>query len=214
MNLKNWSYSRYSTWKKCPALLKFQIEYPMTRESSPAMERGTAAHKTFEDYVLGKTDELGEFEYYRGYLDHLRKNDAKPELPIALDRDWREVSWDDPGRWWRGVLDLVAIGPTEVFIIDWKTGNEYADHRDQREIYAAAYHAKDPEREHIRVIHTYIDKKQNTMSLFHASEMPAIRKAWEDKVDEMLNDRKLAPNPGFYCRTCPYRRDNGGPCYF
>jgi ATP-dependent exoDNAse (exonuclease V) beta subunit len=178
------------------------------------MDRGTAAHKVFEDYILGKTEDLGEHEYYRNYLEHLRLAGAKPEFPIALDKNWKEVEWDAPDRWWRGVLDLVALAPTEVVIVDWKTGNEYSDHKDQREIYAAAYHAKDPTREHIRVIHTYVDKRQNTMSLYHATDIPAIRKEWEEKIEEMFNDETFIPNPGFYCRSCQYSRWNGGPCRF
>jgi hypothetical protein len=178
------------------------------------MDRGTAAHKTFEDFILGHTDDLGEYEYYREYLNKLREVKAVPEMPIALDKDWKQVVWDDPGRWWRGVLDLVALAPTEVIIVDWKTGNEYSDHRDQREIYAAAYHSVDQSRPFVRVIHTYIDKKQNTSTLFHADDLPTVRKEWEAKIEEMFNDKAFVPNPGYHCRSCQYSRWNGGPCKF
>lgn len=214
MNIRNWSYSRYSTWKKCPALLRFQIEYPMPRVSSPAMDRGTMIHKLFERYVLGEIEELGDFEYYRDYLDKLREANATPEHPIALDKDWKPVGWNDENRWWRGVLDLVVMAPTEVIVIDWKTGNEYADHRDQREVYAAAYNAIDSSKEWVRVIHTYVDKKQNTFSLYHADDLPALRKDWEAKVEEMFNDKHFVPNPGYHCRNCQYSRWNDGPCKF
>lgn len=212
--VSNWSYSRYGTWKKCPAKLRFQHEYPMERVASAAMDRGTVAHKTFEDFILGLSEELGEYEYYRSYLEKLREHGATPEHPICLDKDWNVCAWDSPDRWWRGVLDLTVLAPNEVIIIDWKTGNEYSDHRDQREIYAAAYHAMDPHPEFIRVIHTYIDKKQNTFTLFHRDDIPALQKTWEGRVAPMFADETFVPNPGWQCKSCQFSKYNEGPCRF
>jgi hypothetical protein len=212
--LSNWSYSRYSSWKKCPALLKFDHESTIPRVASPAMSRGTIAHKVFEDFILGTDEKLHDYEYYRVYLEKLREANAVPEHPIALDKDWKPCEWDDPNRWWRGVLDLVVMAPNEAIIVDWKTGQEYPDHRDQREIYAAAYHSVDPTVDYIRVIHTYIDKKQNTSTLFHRDDIPKLKANWEGRVAPMLADTLFVPNPGWHCRSCRFSKNEGGPCPF
>jgi hypothetical protein len=213
--LSNWSYSRYSTWKKCPAKLKFQHEFPKPRETEGAAYRGTLIHSLIEKFLMGDTDELGdELEYYRPYFLKLREAKVIPELPIAITKDWKVTQWDDEGRWWRGVLDAVVQDENETIVIDWKTGQEYKDHRDQREIYATTYGAIDDSRPWIKVIHTYLDKKKNTFTLFHQDDLPALRKDWEGRIDEMFNDEALIPNPGFHCRYCPYSRDAGGPCKF
>jgi len=215
MQLTNWSYSRYSTWKKCPAKLKFQHEFPKPRETEGAAHRGTLMHAVLENYLIGDTNELtDELEYYRGYLDKLREYKAIPEMPIALTSDWKPTEWDNENRWWRGVLDVVVMAPEEAIIIDWKSGQEYKDHRDQREIYAATYGAVDDSRPYIKVIHTYLDKKLNTFTLFHRDDLPALREDWEHRIEEMFNDKAFVPNPGFHCRYCPYSRDAGGPCRF
>lgn len=213
MMLTNWSYSRYGTWKKCPALLRYQMEDTTKREGHPAAVRGQNLHKSVELYLLGEAELPMELAYYKDFFDHLRDQGAVPEMPMALNKNWEPVDWDDPNRWWRGVLDCVIDLDTVANIYDWKTGNEYADHREQREIYAAAYHSLKPT-PFVRVFHVYLDKKQNTTTLFHEDEIKDLRKDWELKIEEMFSDKAFAPNPGFYCRTCPYSRWNGGSCKF
>lgn len=214
MTLSNWSYSRYGTWKKCPALLKFQMEDKTPRESHPAAARGTEIHRSFEHYLLGEINELPEpFGYYTTFLDSLKAHKAVPEMPLALDSNWKQVAWDDENRWWRGVLDCFVQTPDVVHVYDWKTGGEYGDHREQREIYAAAVHSI-IDVPYVRVFHVYVDKKQNTTTLFHQDDIPDLKKSWEAKIEEMFNDKTFAPNPGFYCRSCHFSRWNGGPCRF
>lgn len=211
----NWSYSRYGTWKKCPALLKFQSEATERAPTPPAAQRGQDLHKAAELFILGKTDELPELlEYYRKFFEHLRDACAMPELQMAVDQNWKPLEFDDPNRWWRGVFDCVIHGPDKIIIFDWKTGQEYVDHRDQREIYAAAYHGNNIAEVPIEVMHVYFDKKLNTLSIFNPGDVPEIRKRWENNVNDMFSDTRMMPNPGWHCRSCHFRRDNGGPCQF
>ena len=213
--LTNWSYSRYGTWKKCPALLKFQMEDAGPRVSHPAAARGTLIHKQIEDYLTGAIEQLDDgLGYYHEYLENLRFCNPQPELPLAVDAQWNALAFDDQARWWRGVLDCVAQTKDTSIIIDWKTGQEYPDHREQREIYAAAYAAMPDCQDWIMVIHTYLDKKQNTSTTYHRDDIPKLRVKWEEKIEVMFNERTFAPNPGFYCRSCPYRAEAGGPCVF
>lgn len=213
--MQNWSYSRYGTWKKCPALLRFQSETEERAPTPPAAQRGQDLHKNVELFIAGDTDKLPDLlEYYRGFLEALREYDAKPELGMAVDKDWNPMDFEHPNRWWRGVLDCVVEGEDKIVIFDWKTGQEYGDHRDQREIYAAAYHGFNEEDVPIEVMHVYFDKKVNTISTFQPDDIPDIRKKWESNVEQMFADKRMAPNPGFHCRFCHFRRENGGPCAF
>lgn len=213
--MPNWSYSRYGTWKKCPALLRFQSEATEKPPTPPAAQRGLDLHKAAEKFILGETNELPDLlEYYRGFLVLLRENEAVPELQMAVDHEWNPLDFDDPNRWWRGVLDCVLETKTVLTIFDWKTGQEYDDHRDQREIYAAAYHANNINDVPIKVMHVYFDKKLNTITEFRPDDIPEIRKKWEGNIEQMFNDTRMAPNPGWHCRSCHFRRENGGPCQF
>jgi hypothetical protein len=213
--MNNWSYSRYSTWKKCPALLKYQMETTERAPTPPAAQRGLDFHKAAELFILGETNELPELlEYYRGFFVSLRENDAAPELQLAVDETWNPLAFDDPSRWWRGILDCVVEQPDKIIVFDWKTGQEYDDHRDQREIYAAVYHANNDKDVPIQVMHVYFDKKLNSMSEYRPDDIPKIRKQWEGNVEKMFSDTRMAPNPGWHCRSCRFSRFQGGPCQF
>jgi hypothetical protein len=190
------------------------MESKADREQHPAAKRGQDLHKNIEDYLLGKVDLMMELAYYRPFLDTIKSHGAEPELPLALTSDWKPTDWDNENRWWRGVLDCVVEDGPQAMIFDWKTGQEYGDHVDQREIYAAAFDSCRPEFQAYKVIHVYVDKKLNTVSNFTPEDLPKIRKKWEENVDKMFNDKRMPPNPGFYCRSCQFRRDNGGPCVF
>lgn len=213
--MQNWSYSRYGTWKKCPALLKFQTESPERPPTPPAAQRGQDLHKAAEVFILGETEFLPDLlEYYRDFFVVLREADALPELQMAVDSTWKPLEFDDPSRWWRGVFDCVVEGGDRIVIFDWKTGQEYGDHRDQREIYASAYHGLNAEELPIEVMHVYFDKKLNTVSVFQPDDIDPLRKKWEGQIEVMFNDTRMMPNPGYHCRFCHFRRDNGGPCQF
>lgn len=211
--IKDWSYSRYSTWKKCPAKLKYSMTVEGERVSTPAMARGTDFHKNIENFLLGKADLPLELRYYEEFLHHIRDEGAIPEAPIAIDANWQMTGWDSTNRWWRGVLDCVVEYDDFACIYDWKTGNEYDDHREQREIYAAAYHAVFPVK-NVRVFHVYLDKKQNTTTLYDEDEIAKLKNLWMQRVEPMFNDKHFIPNPGFHCRFCQYRAEAGGPCPF
>lgn len=209
----NWSYSRYGTWKKCPALLKYQSEATERPPTPPAAQRGLDLHKAAELFIDQSTDDLPNLlEYYRDFFLRLREAEAVPELKRAVDKDWKIVEFEDLNRWWRGILDCRVRAPDVIMIFDWKSGNEYDDHRDQREIYAAVEELK--EDLPIQVTHVYFDKKHNVTSEFKPDDIPNIRKKWESNVEMMFNDTRMAPNPGYYCRSCHFSRWNGGPCQF
>lgn len=215
MNVKNWSYSRYGTWKKCPALLRFQSEATEKAPTPPAAQRGVDIHKSAELFLLKELEELPEIlEYYRGFFEKLLEVSAMPEVKMAVDQNWKPLEFDDENRWWRGILDCVVHSKDKIIIFDWKTGQEYSDHRDQREIYAATYHGNNVEGVPIEVMHVYFDKKLNTVSVFRPEEIADIRKKWVNNVDAMFSDTRMAPNPGWHCRSCHFRRENGGPCQF
>jgi hypothetical protein len=213
--LTNWSFSRYGKWKKCPAILRYDSENKAPYVPHPAALRGSDAHKVVEDFLEGRISILpDQFVYYSDFLTNLKAADAKAELAIAVDINWNIVPFDSPDRWWRGILDAVVDLEDFSIIYDWKTGNEYAqDHRDQREIYAAAYHALRPVKR-IQVFDTYFDKKLNTHATFMSENMPALRERWVGKVAPMLADEMFVPNPGYHCVDCRHSRRNNGPCKF
>jgi hypothetical protein len=212
-----WSYSRYGTWKKCPRLYKYRVidnlpEPPMTE--GPAV-RGTEIHAMFEAYLKDQITELtDEFSYYQNFLDGLKAYGVHSEIKLAFDENWEPVDWDAENMWFRCILDALVVQPDRGTIYDWKTGREYKDHADQREIYSISVLSAYPELYEASAYHTYIDTKQNTFTTFHRDQLPELKAKWKENVRLMFEDTLWPANPSFMCRYCNFSRYKGGPCAF
>src|SRR3954462_1825143 len=81
-----WSYSRLSKYERCPAQAKYAYTLKRPYVQGPAAERGSAAHKTIEDFLMFKTEVVHEAIHpYKHVLDSLRINDPYVEFEIAVD---------------------------------------------------------------------------------------------------------------------------------
>ena len=38
------------------------------------------------------------------------------------------------------------------------------------------------------------------------------REQWEARAQKMLDDKKLEPAPGYFCKWCAFGKSKGGPC--
>lgn len=215
---ESWSYSRYGVYKQCPRKYKYQVvdALPVPRLTEGPAFRGIGIHGMFEQYLLGTIDNLSsEFDYYTSFLDELKSQDKMfPEIKLAFTREWEPCKWDADDRWFRCILDVLTIHENSAAIYDWKTGKEYPDHANQREVYAVAVNAAYPDLEEIECYHVYLDGKSLTKSVFHRDQIPAIREKWEDKVQLMFYEQWYPANPSWLCRYCHFRKDNSGPCEF
>ena len=215
--MSSWSYSRYGLWKQCPKKYKFRmvdgLEEPRMTEG-PAV-RGTEIHKMFENYLLGEIEELDlEFSYYTDFLNQLKDVNVHPEIMLAVDRDWNKVEWDAEDKWFRCILDALTVHEDRAVVYDWKTGREYPDHVNQREVYACAVSSLYPELYEIECYHVYLDSKAMTHSVYHRDQIPALKEKWEGYVQNMFDDTWVPANPSWLCRYCHFRKANGGPCEF
>ena len=215
---ESWSYSRYGMYKQCPKKYKFAVidGLPQPRLTEGPAFRGVGIHAMFENYLLGKRDDLtSEFDYYTSFLDEMKKQKFMfPEIKLAFTREWEPCKWDAKDRWFRCILDALIVEEGTITIYDWKTGKEYPDHVNQREVYAVAVNAVYPNIENIECYHVYLDGRALTKSVYSKDQIPAIREKWEDKVQMMFDEQWYPANPSWLCRYCHFRKANGGPCEF
>ena len=210
----SWSYSRYSMWKACPRKYKYRVIENLPETMHPAASRGTEIHAHMENYLLGNLGALPpEIDYYQSFLDGLKEIGVHPEIRLSFTKDWTPCEWDAPDRFFRCVLDALVLRPDRAVVYDWKTGKEYPDHINQREIYAVAVSAAHPELLEISVYHTYLDTKQNTWTTWHRDEIPALREKWEAAIEPMFADTMYEAKPSWMCRFCAFSSRYGtGPC--
>jgi RecB family exonuclease len=221
-----WSFSRYSDYKKCPALAKYKHIDKLKEPGSAAMDRGTAIHKLAEDYTLGKIKALPpELLSFKPEFAAVKKLKSKMvEEQWAYKADWSPAAWNDwSGAWLRVKMDLAFIrDDNTLVVIDHKTGKfrpeQHEAYVEQLELYAAAGFVQCPDVLAVEPRLWYIDEgldwPPEDTKPYLAKDAKKLRTTWEKRVKPMLNDTTFAPKPGDACRWCHFRRSNGGPCKF
>lgn len=215
--LKSWSYSRYSTYKECPAKAKYKYLDKLPEPPAPAMERGNAIHKLAEQYAKGELKKLPqELIRFKDEFAELKASKPFVENDWVFKQDWSQTVWNDwTGAWCRVKIDAACLDGSDLYIIDHKTGKLRTGYDEQLSLYAATATLVHP---HVRNISTqmwFLDSGDVVEKSYSASEGKALLKGWEKKVKPMLNDTAFKPTPSAdACRFCSFSKKKGGPCKF
>lgn len=214
------SYTAWSTYKKCPAQYKHRYVERLPMPSSAAAQRGTNMHAVVEKLVQHEDipipEEFSNLEGYSDFFHMLGDKGAIAELGFRLDENW-EPTEDKEKTYVRGYIDII-VPPIEgtIYIYELKSGKKYPDHVEQRNFYGTASLCLpwDEEVEQVEVIGVYLDSMQNESNVYPAGMLRTYKYLWDQKMQQMEVPESLVPNPGYYCRWCPYSKDKGGPCKF
>lgn len=138
-----WSYSAYKDFANCPKkYFHTRVMQEFKSKQTPALIYGKEVHKKLEDAVRDGKEITGEGTRHLTKLAALveaMRGEKLVEYEMAVTPALEPCGFEDPGRWWRGIADLVVIQGSRAFIADYKTGasTRYAD-LDQLRILAAA----------------------------------------------------------------------------
>ena len=226
--LTSWSYSVYGQYIKCPLSVCFdKVQKIRIKEpDNPAFIKGDRIHKCAELQIRpGKVPAL-EPELNKPKLKALlakfRKMKAAVELEWAFDKAYNPVSWFDKTAWLRMKTDVCAdtVKPPVVDIVDWKTGKQYDDHREQRSLYALgglqlvqlgklAGGSKDVK---LSAAHIYVDTGITATEDFAMKDLAPLKREWATRIKSMMEDTTYPAKTGFHCRYCRFAKSKGGPC--
>lgn len=220
------SYSRISTWRWCPAQLRFGTIMGIKQPATPAMDEGNRVHKLLETYVghRGKVPpKLNPgFKPLQPELLKIRKDAGRRvEGQYAFNAKWDQCEYFAPEVRWRMKIDL-RYSPEKgvIRLMDYKTGKVKPERdEEQLELYVLTElltahqptgtletalwytsHEEEP-----RVMHVYeapYDKLQKK-----------LKKYWEGEARQVIEDTRLIATPDEYkCKFCFYSNKRGGPC--
>lgn len=216
--IKQWSYSRFTCYDKCPAQANYRFVMKLPTPSSPAAERGIMIHKKAEHVVKGDIQgipkELEKFKQELLYVKMLyKKGIVFTERDLAVTKNWNPTTYDDwDGVWCRGNSDLVVIEGPVATDVDYKTGKKYDSHAEQGELYATQTFSHFPTVKDVDVEFWYVDSGEVDGDNYSRKDLKKLRKKWEKKVIKMLNDKEFKPSPGNHCKWCHFAASKGGPC--
>jgi PD-(D/E)XK nuclease superfamily len=227
--LTSWSFSVYSSYIKCPyqiCLEKVQ-RIRITEPENPAFVKGNRIHASADACIkaIGKAPKIpDELKPIKDQLVRFRKLKAKTEQEWAFDKQWNAVAWNDWDRaWLRIKTDVCAdtLEPPTVDIVDWKTGKQYDDHKNQRSLYAMgglqlvqlgalAGGSKDTM---LTAQHVYVDTGLKATESYQMKQLPTLKREWLARIDFMMKDTVYAPKPSISaCKYCKFSAKKGGPC--
>lgn len=231
--LKSWSFSRYSSYRKCPLAFKLANLDKIPEPKNDAMTRGSLIHSTAEDYLKGKSGPRipPELAHFEEVFKELRKLYKKRTAGVIVEDDWAftntwdRTQWDDWLKCWvRIKLDCASnVDPDILIIRDWKTGKYREDQNEeyveQLELYALAGLLLHP---HVKEVHpelVYLDvpfvyPPADKPLIFTRADIPRLQKLWQKRVNPMFTDQRFAPKANDKCRFCFYGQSGlkkGGP---
>lgn len=212
-----WSLSSWGTYEGCA--FRYKLKYidglKEARSENTAASRGVDIHKDIENFLTTEFFTLPEnLRLYEDFLKNLRRMGAFTELKIGVDQNWSPVDWEHLDVWCRAVLDCLALLTPNAKVYDWKSGKEYDDHYEQKELYSILAFAAYPEIEEVEAIHVYVDLGKNTTRTYTRSQAEGLRQRWVDRVAKIENEKAFIPKPSWKCRSCGFSKAKGGPCRF
>ena len=213
------SYSGITTYDECPS--KFKRKYILkehggpepTRETAPAMFRGTDIHNSIEDMLNGKTHELHkEITKFHPFVKGLRTEGAIAEEAFAYTKDWEPVDFDSPDAEVRGFLDAKLYKPEFARVFEWKTGKEYESHALQRSLYGLVALLEYEEVPSVTVETHYLDIDKIVPTIYYRENLITYKWSWDRRINKTKPPQPYPMRPSWKCKWCPYSRKQGGAC--
>jgi len=212
------SYTQWSTFHECSR--RYSLRYVQKIEPAgpkhEAATRGTDLHNAVEQYFAREVETLPPelLKYGQRFMGMRSQYEPIPELKFCVNKDWGVVDWDAEDGYLRGVIDLIFLqNDKHIEVYEWKSGREWPDHVEQRNLYGFIALLLYPEHETCRVNNFYFDLNKEVDSLYTRSALLMYKDVWEQRLAS-LEAGPYIPSPGFYCTWCPYSKDAGGPCEF
>lgn len=221
------SWSRLSDYNQCP--LKFKMKYiekdgifKEDDSQSPHLVRGSNVHKALENYVVQKqsngeipvkVSSLPEVESTKPFVDRFLDNYQVviPETQIAINKDWQRVEWFSKDAYYRAILDLIAIRPEDVVVVDYKTGKmrDYdggPSGKGQLHLSGAISLHLWPEIPMVTTTYAYVDHKQTISKKFTQDDREELRAHFDREYDKVNSDKEFKPKVNEFCKWCPMTR--------
>jgi hypothetical protein len=181
----------------------YQRIVKLPEPSSYHLTRGNAIHKVAEEYLLGQFEDVPiVLSKFATEFKNLRSKGAIPEQALVLKNDWSllggEEVWTDPQAWLRLKIDAKL----DNYLVDFKTGKQYEEHKEQGKLYATVEMAITGVEE-VDVEFWYLDSGAVSDPLtFYRKNMQQYIDEYNSAVFTMHNDTTFEPKVNQWCKYC------------
>lgn len=171
---------------------------------------GLTIHRAFEDRLKSKkpfNDELKEYEPIASTLERKAAGGVlEAEQKLALDANFKPVSWFAKDTWVRGIIDVSIVKKDVAFVGDLKTGKPTPDSAQLKLTAAMMLHHKPWL---TKVVNTFIWLKtgNTTTEVITRDDIPTVWQEFSPRVQRLdiaHAENKFPPRPSGLCRKhCP-----------
>lgn len=208
------SYSRSSTYERCPRKFKSQYidkDYPDDSDNF-FFKKGKRKHDQLDNYIKTKSNpmirQLGydsDVEETLPMIDRIITGmpNFTSEQQLAVDLNFQPCDWFSKSTAWRAIVDFRAWVKAMMLVVDWKTGKvrDYDDSdTGQLHITAAMMFAYHPEITDVTTTYAFIEHKH---TITRAFDRTMDLRSPIDRLFEKINEEKeWAPKANEYCKYC------------
>lgn len=199
--IKSWSNSVLNLYEQCAFKYMCEKVAKIRQPESYALTKGLAAHTVAEEYLLGKIPEIPyALNKFTREFRKLKELGAIPEESFTLNNNWELISdgWKAKNAWLRLKLDARI----ENYLVDFKTGKHYDDHKYQAKLYSNAMMMVNKDYNDVEVEFWYLNTGNVKTYEFKRVDLEADIESWEKRVEKMHNDTTFDPTPNEWCKYC------------
>jgi ATP-dependent exoDNAse (exonuclease V) beta subunit len=194
------TYSKLSDFVKCPRFYEAaHLLKTVQRTITPALAKGRTIHKLLENALRNRDPVPPEgLRIDPKTWEVLLLVGARPEVKVAVDKNFEVCDFDDASVHLRGIIDVLVRKPAGLLCIDWKSGRPGFTDVLQAKVYAAMLHAA-LDVEEITFAWSYVCFGVVELAKLEGERAVADVKELIDKVE---NAKEFPPKPSFFCRFC------------
>jgi hypothetical protein len=178
--------------------------------------RGTRLHEALEQYFNGGLwPESNEtLRPWKAFMYDLATLFPTAEEQVAVTHDWEPTSFDDPTANLRGAFDLSHFHEGTLYVLDWKSGQQYSTHVDQANMYAVLGRAVHSNVREVSVSMVYLDTpKVINEWRYEPTKLDDLEGSIEEQVLIVRSDEEYLPTPSHSgCKWCDLSWRRGGSC--
>lgn len=215
-----WSLSALKLFERCKYAYKCRYLLRVPTTYGAAAQRGVDTHKVIEmNLTEGHPLSLELDQKWGNAFREIKQLPIQIEHKIGLTDEWT-LAPNYKDAWSRMVLDAKVKKPGGYVIYDWKTGKEYDEHYEQKELYSLGVLSEHPEETTVTAVHVYLDLGKQTKREYHRDQLLARRAQWDSRAKKLQgyleagDTGQWIPEPNYFCKWCSYSKGNGGKCKF
>ena len=173
-----WSFSALNSFVGCPHRhyeVKVLKNFP--DEPGEAAKWGTYVHLCIENFIKDGTPLPDNAKIYApqaglAISPSINSNmKVLAEQPMALNHKFEPCSWKDG--WVRGIIDLLMLGDTYAWAVDWKLGKVKPD-SNQLKLFALMVFHHYPKIQEVYTSFEWLQFNQRTEETYYRAQIPEL----------------------------------------